>query len=413
MLLNRIVSWLMGYVEILVRGPHLEKFINLATNSGLLLWDVKRVGPDVLHVKLRAHGFRRIRGYARRSQATVRLHRKRGWPFVQRRLQRRRTFLLGCVLFLAGLVYLSTLVLVIRVEGFEGSDRQQLIATLAKLGVKPGISRQSLLARKALVEREVMLETPQAVWFGLNLRGVVADVTVVKRQSPPPPQANYDLIAGRDGLVTKVVVIRGTSAVKEGDTVAPGDLLISGVEWKHDKASAELVKIAVPANGIVEARVWQDIEVMEPRVCWRVTPAQERLTVYSLRVGRQLWPVFRIGRRPAGNYSWARWQKRLYQGRNPDKVVEIIKDEWQAARWIKVVRPLAELKAAALREAAERRKYLPDQAQSPNQPSTGAPGQPGKRTEQWTVEGNFLRLIVTYETVQDIAVSAPLRQSSQ
>ncbi|TCL65296.1 hypothetical protein EDC14_101744 [Hydrogenispora ethanolica] len=395
MLLNRIVSWLLGYVEILVRGPHLEKFINLATNSGLVLWDVKRVGPDVLHVKLRAHGFRRIREYARRSQATVRLHRKRGWPFSWRKMRRRRTFLLGSVLFVGGLIYLSTLVLVIRVEGFEGADRQQLFTTLAKLGVKPGVTRRSLLTRKTMVEREVMLEMPQAVWFGLNLRGVVADVTVVKRKVPPPARSSYDLIAGRDGLVTKVAVIRGTSAVKEGDTVAPGDLLISGIEWQSDKASGELVKIPVPANGIVEARVWQDIEVTEPRLCWRALPERERLTAYSLRVGKRLWPLFRLGKRPVANYSWTRWQKRLYQGRNPALVVEIIKDTWQAARWVKVVRTPAELKAAALREAAERRKYLP--------------GRGGKRTVHWSTEGNFLKLIVTYESIQDIALIAPLK----
>ncbi len=400
MFFNRIVSWLTGYLELLVRGPQLEKFINLATNSGLFLWDIRRVGPDVLHAKLRAHGFWRVREYAKRSHATIRLHRKRGWPFCWRKLKQRRSFLVGSVLFIAGLIYLSSLVLVLKIDGFEGTDRVRLLTTLGRLGIKPGISRKELLAKKTLIEREVMLETPQAVWFAINLRGVVADMTVVKRKTAPAAPPSVDLIAARDGVVTKVVVVRGTSAVKEGDTVAPGDLLISGTEWQADKNTGELHRITVPANGIIEARVWQDIEVIEPKVCWRASPGRERLTIYSLRWGEQQWTLWRSGKGPLTDYSGSRWRKRLYQGRNPHDTVELIKDIQQAVRWQKVRRTQTELKTSAVREAAERRKLLIGTVAGSNE----------RRTEAWIDEGNFLRLIVTYEMNQNIALVAPIRK---
>lgn len=397
MLLQRIIAWLTGYVEILARGPFLEKFINLLTGSGLWLWDVRRLGPEVIHAKLRAHGFLRIRRCAKTAGATVRLHRKRGVPFIWRKIQRRRTFLVGSGLFVAALIYLSSLVMVVKISGFEGEDRIRLLATLHQMGVRPGAARREILAQKRMLEREVMLRTPHAVWFGLEVRGVVAEVTVVKRKTAPIRPESYDLVAARDGLVTKVAVIRGTAAVREGQTVAAGDLLIAGNEWQTDKASGEMVQKKVPAGGIVEARVWYDLEVTEPKTGWMPVTGRAGLVVYSVRWGGKLYPLLHFGKRPAGPASWTRQRKRIFRGRNPGETVEIIKDIWRETHWRRLQRTSSELERAARREIEAKLNYLP-----------GAKA--GSLVETWVDDGNFRRLMVTIETIQDIAMIAPPRK---
>jgi similar to stage IV sporulation protein len=390
--LELVVSFLLGYVELLVRGAHLEKFLNLLTNSGLYLWDVKRLGTDVMQVKIRAHGFLRIRWLVRITHSTVKIYQKKGWPFIQRKLARRKIFWIGAISVIGLLIYLSSSVIFIRISGFEDAERRQLLANLARLGLKAGVSRREVMLRKSLIEREVMIHTPGAVWLGITVQGVVAEVKVVKRKSIPAISNFCNIVAARDGVITKMVVIRGMPVVKEGDTVARGDLLISGVEWLTNPEAGELEKHEVAASGIVEAKVWYDLEAVEPKITWRPEVKRDFLREYKFRWGRKVWHLASFGRKPVKDYYWARWHRPLYQGRNPLDNVELIKDTWQAVSWRRVVRTHQEIAQSALAEISQKRKELGIVASA--------------SIKTWSEEGNFVKYKLTCEKIADIAMNS-------
>lgn len=389
-----LISWLTGYVEIVARGAHLEKLINLLAGSGLFVWDIKRINRDALVAKIRAHGFLRIREPLRRSGCRARIRAKKGWPFLWRRIKLRKLFLCGAAGAVLVLLYLSSFIFFIKVEGFEGKDREILLVALAKRGVKTGLPRKDLLERKSWIEREIMIEVPQAVWLGISVRGVVAQVRVVHRKTTPIVITAADIVAARDGVISKLVVIRGTPVVKEGDTVARGDLLISGTVWHGDPEQQEFSKEEVPAGGMVEARVWYDFDVLEPRTVWQPVIGKTCRNQYSIRFGNQLRQLIGYGEPPGKNYSWTRWRKRLYQGRNPVDTVEFIKDTWHKVEWHRVTRPLSKVKQLALLEATERLRRMPGTGPEPT------------KTFSWSREGDFIRLRVTVESVQDIGMMA-------
>lgn len=374
----------------LVRGAHLEKLINLLTSSGLYLWDVKRLGTGAIQAKIRAHGFLRIRELIRRTNSTLKIHRKKGWPFIWRKMVYRKMFWIGALVFIALLVYLSSFIFFIKVEGFAGGERQQLLANLAKLGLKPGVLRRELLPRKSLIEREIMIHTPGAVWLGISIQGVVAEIKVVKRKFAPASLGKSDIVASKDGVVSKMIVVRGTPVVKEGDTVARGDLLISGVEWQTDAQAGELIKKEAPASGIVEAKVWYDLEVVEPKIIWYPDVQKAFFNEYKLRWGRKLWHLGSFGQKPSGNYYLIRWHRPIYQGRNPAEGVELIKDTWQTVNWRRVVRTREEIEQAALKDIDQKLKAL----------SVLSDATP---IRTWSEEGNFIKLTLTYEKMENIS----------
>lgn len=389
---DRVISFFTGYVEVLVRGAYLEKLLNILTNSGLYLWDIRRLGNEALQAKIRVHGFLRIREYARKTDSTVKIHQKKGWPFLYRSLLRRKMLLFGAAVLVGLLIYGSSFIFFIKVEGFEGNEERQLIGRLAKLGLKPGVSRREVLAKKNLIEKEVMIGMPEAVWLSISIHGVVAEVTVVKRKTPPVPLGPCDLVAAKGGVISRLVVIRGQPVVKEGDTVAKGDLLISGSEWLNDPENGDLYQRQVAASGIVEARVWYNQEVLEPKIIWKADLKGPSLTEYKLRWGRKLWPLGSYGQQPEGNFSWTRWRRSIYLGRNPGDIVELIKDVRQTVYWRRVVRPRREMEKAALEELKRKYRYPVS-----SQPPAGRP------LMTWSEEDNFLKLTVTYETVEDIS----------
>lgn len=304
-------------------------------------------------------------------------------------------FIVGAVLFLGTLMYTSSLVWMIKIDGLQGEAARKLTASLKVAGLTPGMTRRELLERKRAIEREMMLITPEAIWLGIAVDGVVAEVKVVPRKTAPPPTGPCDIVADSDGVVAKVVVIRGEAVVKEGDIVAQGDLLIQGIRWYTDLETGELRQEALTAGGVVEARVWRDIEVIEPKVVWQAAANPKSRVRYSLRRGERLWTVAQFGPVPAGNYFWERRRKRIYQGRNLSQTVELIKDIYYPVNWYKRQRSPEEVEQAALAEAdLKSKQWLTEQPVTPS-------------LTQWTDEGLFMRLVLTLETTRNIAKTVP------
>lgn len=304
-------------------------------------------------------------------------------------------FIVGAVLFLGTLWFLSSLVLVIKIDGLSEEAAGKLLTSLKGAGLTPGMTRRELAERKRGIEREMMLITPEAVWLGISGKGVVAEVKVVPRKNAPVSEGPSDLVADGDGVITNVVVIQGEAMVKEGDVVAQGDLLIRGIRWYNDLETGEMHQEDLTAAGVVEARVWREIEVVEPKVIWQAAVHSKPRLQYSLRIGRRFWTMAQFGPAPGKNYFWERRRKRIYRGRNLDQAVEIIKDSYYPVSWRKRQRSPEEIRQAALAEAKLKRKQWPSE-----QPV-------GSSTVRWMDEGLFVRLVMTLETTRNIAKTVP------
>ena len=37
-----ILSYMLGYVKIAIEGYYIERFINICTNNGIIIWNIKR-----------------------------------------------------------------------------------------------------------------------------------------------------------------------------------------------------------------------------------------------------------------------------------------------------------------------------------------------------------------------------------
>ncbi len=64
---------------------------------------------------------------------------------------------------------------------------------------------------------------------------------------PPRLRLPGDIVAARAGIVTRIIAFSGEARVKPGDTVAAGQVLLSGATATGGHAS-----------GLVEARVWYE-----------------------------------------------------------------------------------------------------------------------------------------------------------
>ncbi|MHB8158554.1 MAG: sporulation protein YqfD, partial [Desulfocucumaceae bacterium] len=99
MFLFKFISFLFGYVSILVRGENLEKFLNMAASRGIFLWDIKRVGESELYVKTRLSSVGPLRHIGRNTKTLFKFKSREGLPFIISRIRKRKSLIAGAVVF--------------------------------------------------------------------------------------------------------------------------------------------------------------------------------------------------------------------------------------------------------------------------------------------------------------------------
>jgi similar to stage IV sporulation protein len=269
MLLFKLMSALLGYVLIMVIGESPERFVNMAASRGIYLWDITRIREDAVLLKVRLGAVKALRHIARRTKCRFHFERRAGFPFLYKRLLRRKALALGVVFFLVALYFLSSFVWFIEVKGTERLTVPEVLNAAAEAGLKQGMLKWRVDPGR--VEAAIGEKLPLVAWAGVYIKGAKVTIEVAERVVPDVEDNRpAHIVAAKAGLIKEVLVINGHPVVKEGDTVSPGQVLISGEippleepprpgeEPKPDTEKPKKPSRIVHARGIVRARVWYD-----------------------------------------------------------------------------------------------------------------------------------------------------------
>ena len=225
---------LLGFVEFEAKGGFPERFLNLCTINGITLWRVQNDG-----VKVKActsvKAYKNIRKSARKSGMRVKIIKKRGLPFFIKNNKARVGVVVGITLVALFLFTSSCMLWNIEVTGNEKVKSEILLESLYNNGVRVGVFKSKI--DTIAVEGELLKEYSDLAWVSINIFGTKA-VLEVKENSEKPQivdeKTPANIVAKKDGQIVLVEGHKGTNAVKEGDVVVKGDLLISGVLVNFD-----------------------------------------------------------------------------------------------------------------------------------------------------------------------------------
>lgn len=328
MLMLRFANYFRGAVRIRISGPFPERFINLCLTRGIFLWGISRDNAD-LAAFIRLPDFLRIRPLVKLSQTRVQVVGYGGLPFTVKRVRRRKMMVVGAVLFFFFLNLLSSYIWFVDVTGQKLLAGDRIKALAAAHGLKPGV-RKDRVDTKGL-EQDILLGLPEVAWVGVNVTGTRAVIEVVEKTLPKPEDKSpANVIAAKDGVITEIIAIAGQAAVKKGDTVKKGDLLIKGVPPEpppaEDGKPPPITAPAAPirAAGIVKARVWYESygEASLTQEVERRTGNQTLAII--LRAGGHEWVLKRAPAQPFPRFETEVVRKKLPTGRNSDFAVESI-----------------------------------------------------------------------------------------
>lgn len=259
--MGRERDFLDGYLIVELKSLSIEKFINLSYNNGIKLWDVKRKDLITTQFRISSNDFKKLKKVAKITNSKIRIIEKRGVVFYLNKILRRRLFLIGIVIFIFILYYLSNLIWIIDISGNKNISNDEIVKSLYKNGVKIGVKKNKINLKQ--IENILVNEINQISLINLSIDGVKLKVEVVERTLPPEivdTESPVDIIAKKDGIVTKIFCYRGTPLIKSGEYVKKGQILITGDIFRTNRNdnSKELVK-TVHSFGTVYAKVWYEI----------------------------------------------------------------------------------------------------------------------------------------------------------
>jgi similar to stage IV sporulation protein len=228
--MEKLIHYLRGYVRLRVWGYSPERFMNLCSNRNILLWNIeKRGGCYCMCISLA--GFWQLKAITRKTKTRVAVLERHGLPFCIPHMKKRSIFaagLLGCLLFLHGM---SHYIWAIEITGNEMLTTDVLMDFLKEEKIVCG-SRKDALDIETL-EQSIRREFDAVTWTSAKLEGtrLVIQIKENDRKAPAIEEKSaqgMDLLAGSDGVIVKMITRSGVPLVKEADTVAKGDILVSG-----------------------------------------------------------------------------------------------------------------------------------------------------------------------------------------
>lgn len=242
MFLLNLVRYLRGYVEFIVTGAFVERFLNLAARERIPIWDGRKRG-DSFTGKTLASEYHKLRKHAKKTHVKMHVSNKSGAPFKRRQYRKRTGLLTGFCIFLGFIFLMSCFIWRIEINGNSYTSEREIIAVLEEIGVTPGVLRSSIDVRGA--ERRVLLALDDLSWVALNIKGSAVHVEVRESDRKPvmiDPDMPCNIVASRSGQIISMVVHSGQAVKQIGDTALEGDMLVSGIT--QDRLGQNLFKHA-------------------------------------------------------------------------------------------------------------------------------------------------------------------------
>lgn len=247
-----ILNYILGYVNILVEGYFVEKFINICNKQKIFLWNLKRSKTTIIYTNVSIKDFKKLKPIAQKTKCKIKIKSKKGLPFIFNKYKKRKIFVIGLAMVLITIFTLSKFIWNIEVIGNEKINADEIIQIANENNLKIGKFKNKVDTKKII--NKLRLERDDIAWIGIEIKGTNAIIKIV--ESIPKPNIIDDeefcnIVATKDAIIKKISAQNGTPVVKEGEIVKKGTVLIAG--WLEGKYTGTRY---VHATGSVQGKVW-------------------------------------------------------------------------------------------------------------------------------------------------------------
>ena len=248
-------------VQCLVTGEQTLRFVNICRNNGIELRHLIRK-ENAIQMEIDAKNFKKLRPLVRKTHVKIHILDRQGPAFFFYRHRRRWWFLIGAAVC-TGIIYVMSLFIwQIDIDGNSKYTDELILQALAQMNVKTGCQKSEIDLPE--IEEELRIMYNEITWVSASIAGTKLQIElregdlkisgssgggqtgnvkrVENRENNPKTQNGEsetdlpaNLVADEDAIITNLVVRRGTVAVRYGDEVKKGDVLIEGKVYIYNE----------------------------------------------------------------------------------------------------------------------------------------------------------------------------------
>lgn len=237
-------------VDFVIEGAETEQILKYCSDKGLKINNLKKEGYK-LFGRIRAKDYKKLKKIRIKYGLKMKITNKRGYYFFIKKNQTKAGFIFGLIFVILSSVILNNFIWEINIYGNKDVDEETIIQSAEEMGLKKGT-----LSKKhdsQTVEWYIMNENEGLALVEVNIQGSCANILVREATKPAEMKSDDDIpvniIASRYGVIRKMDVFDGQDAVKVGDAVMKGDLLVSAVyEDRHNKLTLKHARANIIAE---------------------------------------------------------------------------------------------------------------------------------------------------------------------
>lgn len=224
-----------GYVTIKVWGYSTERFLNLCGNHNILVWDITDYGSYIT-MNVSVEGFFELKPLLHKTGTRAAILKKYGLPFCMKRAGKRKVFLAGLLGCMAFWMLTSQFIWNIRIQGNFSITEDVMMDYLKEQGIYVSMRQKDLQIEE--LEKAIRERYDEITWVSVQVEGTTLQIDVKENEMPSyeteelskeaEVSSGYDLIATHSGVVSYIITRSGVPQVMPGESVAKGDLLVSG-----------------------------------------------------------------------------------------------------------------------------------------------------------------------------------------
>lgn len=223
-----MISEKIGVADIRISGDNRYRLLSKMIKSSISIREMTDSG-DTISGRVELSKLKRLKNLCTEYNVELEIVGERGIIVEGRRYYKHYGLFAGIVVAMAIMIYLSNIVLHIRIIGADHKTRHEIQAVLDDLDIDIGTSMGNIDFYK--LETALTKDTDSIAWAGVRRNGseLVINISQIK-QIPDITQKRYpaSIISTRDAVITGFQIYSGSIDFMLGDAVAKGQILISG-----------------------------------------------------------------------------------------------------------------------------------------------------------------------------------------
>lgn len=223
--------YLKGYVRIRLKGYSPERFLNLCKAHHLEIWDLQNKGL-YYEMNVSVRDFRKLKPLRKKARARIQVIERHGLPFFLYRNRYRKMFPVGILLCVSLLYIMSLYIWNIHIEGNHTRTTDVILDYLETEQIVHGMRKSQVDCKE--IQSLIRIQFPDIIWVSAEIRGTRLVIQVKENEDTfvvdetETMHTPRDIVAGRKGIITSILVRSGVSQIQVGDEVEEGATLVSG-----------------------------------------------------------------------------------------------------------------------------------------------------------------------------------------